>query len=420
MKSIFSNKNILRLSNIKNYTKSFGVISKKKIYNLEEYYNGNYIKAINERRKLKNIDNYIPICEFDYNKFYGEVYKKNCEMVIGYIPIPIGVVGPLIIDGTTYENIPLGTTEGALVASTNRGCKAITESGGINCYILNNSMNRAPIIRMSTVNEAINVKKWIENEKNLQKLKETFKKTTNYGELLYINTKIVGRNIYIKFFCSTGDAMGMNIVSKGAAACIHELQSEIEHVEVLSLSGNTCMDKKSSAINIIEGRGKYVIAETIIKKNILEKIFKINVEKLIELNFKKNYIGSSISGSIGGNNAHASNIVSAIFLATGQDIAQNIESSSCFTVMEKDIDDNLHMTVTLPCLEVGTVGGGTHLLAQKNALKLLNINGNLDIGEDSINLAKIIASTVLAGELSLMSALANNDLVSAHLKYNRK
>ena len=387
---------------------------------MEEYYNGNYIKAINERRKLKNIDNYIPICEFDYNKFYGEVYKKNCEMVIGYIPIPIGVVGPLIIDGTTYENIPLGTTEGALVASTNRGCKAITESGGINCYILNNSMNRAPIIRMSTVNEAINVKKWIENEKNLQKLKETFKKTTNYGELLYINTKIVGRNIYIKFFCSTGDAMGMNIVSKGAAACIHELQSEIEHVEVLSLSGNTCMDKKSSAINIIEGRGKYVIAETIIKKNILEKIFKINVEKLIELNFKKNYIGSSISGSIGGNNAHASNIVSAIFLATGQDIAQNIESSSCFTVMEKDIDDNLHMTVTLPCLEVGTVGGGTHLLAQKNALKLLNINGNLDIGEDSINLAKIIASTVLAGELSLMSALANNDLVSAHLKYNRK
>ena len=131
MKSIFSNKNILRLSNIKNYTKSFGVISKKKIYNLEEYYNGNYIKAINERRKLKNIDNYIPICEFDYNKFYGEVYKKNCEMVIGYIPIPIGVVGPLIIDGTTYENIPLGTTEGALVASTNRGCKAITESGSL-------------------------------------------------------------------------------------------------------------------------------------------------------------------------------------------------------------------------------------------------------------------------------------------------
>jgi hydroxymethylglutaryl-CoA reductase (NADPH) len=191
---------------------------------------------------------------------------------------------------------------------------------------------------------------------------------------------------------------------------------------VLALSGNYCTDKKPAAINWIEGRGKSVTAEAVIPGKIVKTVLKTTVEALCNLNIKKNLIGSAMAGSIGGFNAHAANILTAVFLATGQDPAQNVESSNCITGMEATNNgEDLLMTVTMPCIEVGTVGGGTVLAPQQAMLELLGIKGAhpTNPGQNAQQLARIIAASVLAGELSLISALAAGHLVRAHLVHNR-
>ena len=175
------------------------------------------------------------------------------------------------------------------------------------------------------------------------------------------------------------------------------------------MSGNVCTDKKPSAVNWIEGRGKSVISETVIKGSVIRKVLKTTVEEIIDLNIHKNLIGSAMAGSIGGYNAHASNIVSAIYIACGQDPAQNVESSNCITLMESINDGkDLYMTCTMPSIEVGTVGGGTHLGAQSACLDIMGVRGsNAEApGRNAEKLARIVCASVMAGELSIMSALA--------------
>ena len=214
-------------------------------------------------------------------------------------------------------------------------------------------------------------------------------------------------------------------------------------------SGNFCSDKKPAAVNWIEGRGKSVVCEAIIKEEVVKKVLKTNVAALVELNMLKNLAGSAVAGALGGFNAHASNIVSAIFIATGQDPAQNIESSHCITMIEALNDGkDLHVSVTMPSIEViwnslviinwiidykldglfdlcfcqvGTIGGGTQLASQSACLNLLGVKGasKESPGSNSRLLATIVAGAVLAGELSLMSAIAAGQLVRSHMKYNR-
>lgn len=214
--------------------------------------------------------------------------------------------------------------------------------------------------------------------------------------------------------------MGMNMISKGVLECLGVLEREFPTIEVLSVSGNTCTDKKPSAMNWIEGRGKSVVAEAVLSSHVVVDVLKCTVPSLVDLNIAKNLMGSTLAGSIGGSNAHAANVVTACFLATGQDPAQNVESSNCMTLMEADEGGSLRVSVTMPCMEVGTVGGGTSLPAQKACLDMLGLAGSSGTpGENAQMLARIIASTVLAGEISLMAALASNHLVSAHMKLNR-
>ncbi|KAJ7568547.1 hypothetical protein O6H91_01G037200 [Diphasiastrum complanatum] len=369
-----------------------------------------------ELMTAKSLDG-LPLRGMDYQSILGQC----CEMVIGHIQIPVGVAGPLLLDGCEYM-VPLATTEGCLVASTNRGFKAIHQSGGASSVLLKDGMTRAPVVRFQNLQRAAELKFYVENSDNFDTIESIFNRTSRFARLQNIHCAMAGRHVYIRFRCSTGDAMGMNMISKGVQNVLSYLQSVFPDLENISVSGNFCADKKPTAVNWIEGRGKSVVCEAVIKEEVVTKVLKTSVSALVELNVVKNLAGSALAGAIGGFNAHASNLVSAVFLATGQDPAQNIESSQCITLMEAVNEGrDLLISVTLPSIEVGTVGGGTQLASQAACLNLLGVKGanQSTPGKNAQTLARIIAGTVLAGELSLMSALAAGQLVTSHLKYNR-
>lgn len=351
---------------------------------------------------------------------YSRVYGANCEIVVGYVPIPVGLVGPLTVnDKSVY--VPMATTEGCLVASSNRGAKAITQGGGAHARIVRDGITRAPCIRMNSAMEAADLKIWCERPSNFSILKKSFESTTSFGKLKECNPTVAGKNVYLRLVCFSGDAMGMNMVSKGSLAVIETLQKEFPSLQLVALSGNVCTDKKAAATNWLHGRGKSVVVEAVIPKEVVKKTLKTTVPALIHTNTNKNLIGSAMAGAIGGFNAHAANIVTAIFLATGQDPAQNVESSNCITLMEETEDKDLWICCTMPSIEVGTVGGGTSLEAQATCLEALGCKGGgASPGENSKKLATIVAATTMAGELSLLSALAANTLVQAHMVHNRK
>ncbi|KAK6138961.1 hypothetical protein DH2020_027293 [Rehmannia glutinosa] len=354
----------------------------------------------------------LPLEGFDYDSILGQC----CEMPVGYVQIPVGIAGPLLLNGCEYS-VPMATTEGCLVASTNRGCKAIYASGGATCVLLRDGMTRAPVVRFSSAKRATELKFFLEDPLNFDTLCVVFNKSSRFARLQGIQCAIAGKNLYIRFSCSTGDAMGMNMVSKGVQNVLDFLQNDFPDMDVIGISGNYCSDKKPAAINWIEGRGKSVVCEAIITGDVVSKVLKTNVPSLVELNMLKNLAGSAIAGALGGFNAHAANIVSAIFIATGQDPAQNIESSHCITMMEAVNDGkDLHVSVTMPSIEVGTVGGGTQLASQSACLNLLGVKGasKESPGSNSQLLATIVAGSVLAGELSLMSAISAGQLVKTH------
>lgn len=359
----------------------------------------------------------LPLDGFDYQSILGQC----CEMPIGYVQIPVGIAGPLLLDGREYS-IPMATTEGCLVASTNRGCKAIYASGGASSVLLKDGMTRAPVVRFGTAKRAADLKFFLEDPLHFDTLSLVFNRSSRFGRLQSIKCAIAGKNLYMRFCCSTGDAMGMNMVSKGVQNVLDFLRNDFPDMDVIGISGNFCSDKKPAAVNWIEGRGKSVVCEAIIKEEVVRKVLKTDVGSLVELNMLKNLTGSAMAGALGGFNAHAGNIVSAVYLATGQDPAQNVESSHCITMMEAVNDGkDLHVSVTMPSIEVGTVGGGTQLASQSACLNLLGVKGACkdSPGSNARLLATIVAGSVLAGELSLMSAIAAGQLVNSHMKYNR-
>ena len=290
-------------------------------------------------------------------------------------------------------------------------------------------MTRAPVLLMPSAKRAVEMKLWLDEEENFQIIKEAFESTTRFGKLKNIKASIAGRNIFLRFNCTTGDAMGMNMVGKGVDAVIAHLCERFPGAQLLALSGNFCTDKKPSAVNWIEGRGKSVAAEAVIPAAVVRSVLKSDARTMADLNVHKNLVGSALAGSIGGQNAHASNLVTALFLACGQDPAQNVESSNCLTAMEAepaasgaDGEYDLRISCTMPAIEVGTVGGGTALQSQAACLNLLGVRGAAadSPGAHAQQLARVVCATVLCGELSLMAALSSNHLISAHLALNRK
>jgi len=351
---------------------------------------------------------------------YSRVHGANCEIVVGFVPLPVGMVGPLTLNDQTVW-VPMATTEGCLVASTNRGAKAITQGGGATAVVLRDGITRAPCVRLPSAHAAAQLKLWCERPANFCELQRAFESTTSFGKLRQCSPTVAGKNVYLRLQCFAGDAMGMNMVSKGSLAVIELLKAEFPELQLVALSGNMCTDKKAAAVNWIEGRGKSVVVEAIIPKDVVRSTLKTTVHAMVHTNLHKNLIGSAMAGVVGGFNAHASNIVTAIFLATGQDPAQNVESSNCITLLEETDDGDLWVSCTMPSLEVGTVGGGTSLEAQSACLQAIGCKGGgASPGENAQTLAQVVAAATMAGELSLLAALAANTLVAAHMQHNRK
>jgi hydroxymethylglutaryl-CoA reductase (NADPH) len=350
--------------------------------------------------------------------FDADEVDANIENLAGGTQLPLGVAGPLAVHGDATDGdhfLPMATTEGALVASVNRGCSAITAAGGADARVTKTGMTRAPVFRVEDVTEGAEVAEW--TKENYDTLKDAAEGTTSHGELTDVTPYVVGDNVYLRFRYDTKDAMGMNMATIATEAASEVVERETP-AELVALSGNLCTDKKPAAINAVEGRGRTVTADVTIPREVVAERFDTTPEAIAEANTRKNLIGSAKAGSLGFN-AHAANVVAAVFLATGQDAAQVVEGANAITTAEAR-EDGLYASVNLASLEVGTVGGGTKLPTQREALDVLGVRGGGDpAGSNADALAEIIAAGALAGELSLLAALASRRLSSAHAELGR-
>ena len=340
--------------------------------------------------------------------------SRNCENMIGATQIPLGVAGPLKITSLRQEFfIPLATTEGALVASVNRGSKAITLSGGAQVEVEKVGATRGPVFRIRNLKEKKILERYLKT--NFEILKKVVRKTDPHIILRKFETSSIGRNFYVRFYFDTEDAMGMNMATIATQVAADFIE-KITKIKCLSVSGNYCIDKKPAWLDFINGRGFKVWAEVTLHKKILREVLKTSAKEIYDVWLAKCMTGAALTGSMGFN-AQFANIVAAMFLATGQDPAHITEGSMGITNAEI-VGKNLYMSIYLPDLMLGTVGGGTGLATQKEALSILGINGG-SRGKNSEKLAKIIGVAVLAGEISLLSSLSEGSLVRAHQKLGR-
>jgi hydroxymethylglutaryl-CoA reductase (NADPH) len=355
--------------------------------------------------------------------FAAEDADPNVENLVGGAQVPMGVAGPVEVDGGAASGeywLPLATTEGALVASVNRGLSVVGSAGGATARVTRSGMTRAPVFRVDGIAEAEQVVEWVAD--HTDDLREVAEATTSHGELDAVDPYVVGDSVFLRFVYDTKDAMGMNMVTIATQAAADLVEEETPASQV-ALSGNLCTDKKPAAINAVEGRGRTVTADVLIPGDVVADRLHTTPDAIREANTRKNLVGSAKAGALGFN-AQAANVVASAFLATGQDEAQVVEGANAITTVDvrenTDGPDDLYASVSLASLEVGTVGGGTKLPTQAEALDVLGLRGGGDpAGSNADALAEVIAVGALAGELSLLAALASRHLSSAHEELGR-
>ena len=347
--------------------------------------------------------------------------KPKIENLIGTIKVPLGISSQIHIKGEFAKGmffVPFATTEGALIASINRGFKTLNLAGGVSTVILKNEQTRSLLFKIKSINKIKPFIQWInQNKKNLKKKGEF---GSQFLKIMDISVHVTGFSVWVLIKADTGDAMGMNMITiagKQIADYIEENCGEHDAI-FCSESGNLCSDKKPSFMNMFNGRGKKVVASASIPEKIVNNVLKTTSKKLVELHYMKNFLGSAKAGSIT-YNSHFANIISALYLATGQDIAHVVDGSLGFNTV-RETSSGLEFSVTLSSVQVGTVGGGTNLPSQKQALQILDCFGTGNPpGTNSKKLAEIVAASVLAGEISLLASLTTKTLSEAHKKLGR-
>jgi len=352
---------------------------------------------------------HIPQYSFDpYNT------QGNIENLAGVAQIPLGFAGPITINGEYAKGdfiVPMATTEGTLVASYNRGMKIVNLSGGVNVSVVGDSMQRAPVFVFKSAREAREFAKWV--DENLDRIRAEAEATSSVAKLQYIDTYLASKFAYLRFNYSTGDAAGQNMVGRATFAASGWIIDNYPGIEHFFLESNLATDKKASQVNIMHTRGKRVTAEAVIKRDVLIQHMRVEPESLYH-HYGIANVGAILSGA-NNNGAHSANGITAIFIATGQDVANVSESSAGIVYAEMTPDKDLYFSITIPSLIVATYGGGTGLATQAESLRVLGC-----VGKGKVNkFAEIVAGTVLAGEISLAAAISSSDWVSSHEKYGR-
>jgi len=346
--------------------------------------------------------------------FDPAVTQGNIEAFTGVAQIPIGFAGPIKVNGE-YANgeflVPLATTEGTLVASYNRGIKAVNLSGGVTCTVSVDCMQRAPVFIFENAREARDFIVWI--NKNMDKIREEAETTSSVAKLLYIDPYLSNKFAFLRFNYETGDAAGQNMVGRATFAACSWILDQYPHIKRFFLESNFATDKKASQVNVMRTRGKRVTAEAVIKRDVLVEVLRVEPESL---NYHNGVamVGAFMSGA-NNNGAHSPNAITAMFIATGQDVANVSESSAGIIYSEITPEGDLYISLTIPSLIIATFGGGTGLPTQRECLEVMDCYGRDRVKK----LAEIIAGVALAGELSLGAAISSLDWVSSHEKYGR-
>ena len=377
----------------------------------------NYSKEIIDKR-FKFIEEYSGVKPQHISK-YGidpELTNGNIENFSGTAQIPLGFAGPLKVNGEHAQGeflVPLATTEGTLVASYNRGIKVLNNSGGVMSTVVGDLMQRAPVFVFENAREARDFTFWV--DANMKKIREEAEATTSVGKLIYIDHYLTNKFAYLRFNYTTGDAAGQNMVGRATFyACSWILDNYVPgKIKRFFLESNFATDKKASQVNVMRTRGKRVTAEAILKRDVLREVVRVEPESL-HYHSHLGTIGAFFSGA-NNNGAHSPNAITAMFIATGQDVANVSESSAGILYSEVQDDGDLYISLTIPSLIVASFGGGVGLPTQRECLEIMGCYGRDKVKK----FAEIVAGVCLAGEISLGAAISSLDWVSSHEQLGR-
>jgi hydroxymethylglutaryl-CoA reductase (NADPH) len=344
----------------------------------------------------------------------------NIENLFGVAQVPIGLAGPLLINGEHASGefyVPMATVEGTMLASYNRGMRVIRESGGVITTVSGDAMQRAPVFVFPSAREARDFGLWL--DEHFERIKAIAESTTSVGKLNEIEHYHAHNMVFTRFDYSTGDAAGQNMTSKATFAACEWINKEFKELSHYLLSGNFDTEKKTSSVNMLKGRGRRVTAEITIPRDVMIKNLRISPQQM--------HYGQGIStlsaflSSSSNNAAHPANGLAALYLATGQDIANIGESNQCTTYNKVTRDGDYYFSITLPALILATYGGGTALPTQRECLQIMDCFGP----GKAMKLAEIAAALTLAGEISLGAAAKinketrTNEWVDAHERLGR-
>lgn len=346
--------------------------------------------------------------------FDPSILPGNIENFMGVAQVPIGLAGPLVIDGEQAQGafyVPMATTEGTLVASYNRGMRLLREAGGVRTTLVERYMQRAPVFHFDDARQARAFGRWIAD--HLTELRAAAEATTRIGRLSHVQQWSLGPMLYLRFNYETGDAAGQNMAGKATLAACAWIAATYPGGARFTLSGAIDTDKKHSHMNMLHSRGARVIAEATIPDAKIREIMGADAATLFRARLVS-MAGGMLAGSVN-NGLHSANGLTALFIATGQDVANIAESHAANTFVEILPSGDYYWSITIPSLIVATYGGGTGLPTQRECLELLGCYGAGKVGK----FAEICAATVLAGELSLASAIVAGDWVESHDRYGR-
>jgi hydroxymethylglutaryl-CoA reductase (NADPH) len=352
--------------------------------------------------------------------FDPESMEGNCEHLFGVAQLPIGVAGPLLVNGEHAQGefyVPMATIEGTLVASYNRGMRVIRESGGVTTTVVSEAMQRAPVFMFRSAREGRDFVQWLKD--NFEVIKAQAESTTSVGKLLEIETYPAHNMVFARFDYSTGDAAGQNMTGMATYTACEWIRANYPGLRTYGLSGGWDTEKKTSYVNSLKGRGRKVTAELTIPRQVLETVLRTSPERLRN-SHGINTLSAYMTGA-SNNAAHPANGLAALFMATGQDMANIGEANQCTVYSYVTNSGDLYYSITLPALIMATFGGGTSLATQRECLELMGCYGK----GKAYKLLEIAAGMVVAGELSLVSAArtdketGTNEWVDAHEKLGR-